>query len=136
MIKKISLIALIMLASYEFTSGQVLLSLIFGDNLNTDKVEFGMSAGFNRSYIRGIDGSKGTNNWELGFYFEVNLKEDKPWFASTGVYVKSNVGGQNIPLDYAGNRDIKDSIYNGFEAAHGSVKWSRRWRPGAHLRSR
>lgn len=122
MIKKISLIGLLLLASVQLTQGQVLLSLIFGDNLNTEKVEFGMTAGFNHSYIRGIAESKGMNNWELGFYFDVQLKENTGWFATTGVYVKSNVGGTNIPLDYPGNREIKDSIYNGFVAGHGTVE--------------
>lgn len=101
--------------------GQVLLSLIFGDNLNSGKVEFGMNAGFNQSYVRGISGTKGMNNWELGFYFDIHIKEKMPWYIATGVYVKSNVGGRNIPLDYPGNPVINDSVYNGFVVADGHV---------------
>jgi len=112
------------LASMQLVQGQVLLSLIFGDNLNTEKLEFGMSAGFNLSNIRGIEGSKGQNNWELGFYFDYHPNIDKPWYISTGVYVKSNVGGRNVPLDYAGNPEINDSVYDGFVVANGSVEKS------------
>ena len=96
---------------------QVLLSLIFGDKLNSGKMEFGLSGGFNRSYIRGISESKGLNNWELGFYFDIHPKQESPWHIATGVYVKSNVGGTNIPLSQGsenGNRTINDSIYTGF----------------------
>jgi len=121
-IRKIAVIALIMFSSIQLVQGQVLISLIFGDKLNSGKVEFGMNAGFNRSYLRGINESKGQNNWELGFYFDIHLKEKSPWYAATGVYVKSNVGGTNIPLDYPGNRPINDSVYNGFVVAKGNVE--------------
>lgn len=121
-IKKTFLIVVVLLASVQMMQGQVLLSLIFGDKLNSGKVEFGMNGGFNLSYIRGISESKGQNNWELGFYFDILLKEKSPWYLATGVYVKSNVGGRNVPLDYTGNRTVNDSIYKGFAAANGSVE--------------
>lgn len=116
------ILGFILLLTINFSYGQVLLSLLFGDNLNTDKLEFGLSAGYNLSYIRGIEGSIGQHNWELGFYFDIHPKPESPWHLVTGVYVKSNVGGRKIPLDYPGNREIKDSIYNGFDAAHGNVE--------------
>ena len=120
-IRNIAFIALLIFSSSQMVQGQVLLSLIFGDKLNSGKVEFGLSAGYNRSYIRGISESTGQSNWELGFYFDIHLKEKSPWFASTGVYIKSTVGGTNIPLDYPGNRQINDSVYHGFVVAKGSV---------------
>jgi hypothetical protein len=101
---------------------QVLISLLFGDKLNTGKIEFGMNGGFNLTHLRGIEDAKGQNNWELGFYFDFLLKEQSPWYITTGVYVKSNVGGTEIPLDYEGNRTINDSVYNGFVAANGKVE--------------
>jgi len=116
------MIGLIFLGSMQLMQGQVLLSILFGDNLNTDKLEFGMNAGFNLSNIRGIAESQGLNNWELGFYFDIHPKEKSPWYIATGVYVKSNVGGKNIPLDYPGNRQINDSVYNGFVVADGHVE--------------
>jgi len=121
-IKRVLLVFLLLIGSAQMMSGQVLLSLIFGDKLNSGKVEFGMSGGFNFSYLRGINESKGQNNWELGFYFDILLKEKSPWHLSTGVYIKSNVGGTNVPLDYPGNRQINDSVYNGFVVAKGTVE--------------
>lgn len=118
---KISLIAMILLGSMQLMQGQVILSILFGDKLNTDKLEFGMSAGFNRSNLRGVSEAQGQNNWELGFYFDFLLKQKSPWHLATGVYVKSNVGATNIPLDYQGNRVINDTVYNGFVTADGNV---------------
>ena len=121
-IQKIAMIALIMFSSVQMVQGQVLLSLIFGDKLNSEGVEFGMNGGFNLSYLRGIHGATGQNNWELGFYFDILLKEKSPWYAATGVYVKSNVGGRNIPLDYPGRRAINDTVYNDFEELNGNIE--------------
>ena len=120
--KKYIAILLVFFMTIQVSQSQVLISLLFGDKLNTGKIEFGLTGGLNLTYLRGISESRGQNNWALGFYFDFLLKEKSPWYISTGVYVKSNVGGRNVPLDYAGNRDINDSIYNGFEAANGTVE--------------
>jgi len=122
MAKKLFIIALILVTSVQMAHSQVLLSLIFGDNLQTEKLEFGLNGGFNLSTIRGIEGAKGQNNWLLGFYFDIHPKLESPMHISTGVYVKSNVGARNIPLDHPGNPPINDSVYNGFVNAHGSVE--------------
>jgi len=124
-------IALLTIFTFLFSTqanSQVLLSLIFGDKLNSGKVEFGLSGGFNLSYLRGINESKGQNNWELGFYFDILLKEKSPWYLGTGVYIKSNVGGRNVPLGDNGslgsgyNRTINDSVFYGFVKANGTVE--------------
>ncbi len=120
-IQKIAIIALIMFSSTQLVQGQVLLSIIFGDNLNTPKLEFGLSGGFNYSYIRGIDGSKGMRNFELGFYFDYMLSTNPHWYLATGVFVKSNVGGTKIPLDYPGNRIINEDIYSQYVDFGGTV---------------
>lgn len=119
--KKVLMICLIVFSSITIVQSQVLLSLLFGDNLNTEKLEFGMMGGFNLSTLRGITAT-GQNNWNLGFYFDIHPKLESPWHVSTGVYVKSNVGATHIPLDYEGNRNINDSVYNGFVSAKGSVE--------------
>jgi hypothetical protein len=119
--RKIILMSLILLLSATTVNSQVLLSLLFGDKLNSGKVEFGMSGGFNLSYLRGLDESKGQNNWELGFYFDIHPKEVSPWYIATGVYIKSNVGGTKVPIDYPGNPAINDSVFNGFVSANGTV---------------
>jgi hypothetical protein len=120
--RKVVLIGLIIMMSATIAQSQVLISLLFGDKLNTGKIEFGLNGGFNLSYLRDIPHSTAQNNWELGFYFDISLKEKSPWYIGTGVMVKSNVGGRNIPLDFEGNRDINDSVYNSFVVSDGNVE--------------
>jgi len=87
---------------------QVLISLLFGDALNTPKIEFGLAGGFNRSWIYDIEESKGLNNFNLGFYFHIMMKENS--FLSTGVLVKSNVGVRGLPTYPVGDDDF-DSVF-------------------------
>lgn len=118
----VSLIVISLMSSVQLMQGQVILSLLFGDKLNSGKLEFGLNGGFNLSNIRGIDEAHGKNNWMLGFYFDIHLKEETPWYIGTGVYVKSNVGATNIPLDYPGNRPINDTIFTVFDDFDGTVE--------------
>lgn len=90
---------------------QVLISLIFGDALNTDKVEFGLTGGMNRSYLSGIEPAEGLNNFNLGFYFHVRLKENS--FLSTGVLVKSNVGARGMETYSLEDPDFDEIFENG-----------------------
>jgi hypothetical protein len=91
---------------------QVLISLLFGEKLNTPKIEFGMLGGLNRSYLNDISGSHGKNYFNLGFYFHVNIKDNS--FISTGVMVKSSVGAAGMPVYTLGNAGF-DSTYMGGE---------------------
>jgi hypothetical protein len=102
------LLACLLLALSFNVQSQVLISLVFGEVLNTDKVEFGLAGGMNRSYIYSMDDAKGMNNFDLGFYFHVLLKNSS--YISTGVHVKSNVGATGMQTYPIGNHDI-DSIY-------------------------
>ena len=88
--------------------GQVLISLLFGEALNTDKIEFGLVGGFNRSWLYDIEESEGLNSWNIGFYFHIMLKENS--FLSTGVLVKSNVGARGMPTYPIGDDDF-DSVF-------------------------
>jgi hypothetical protein len=89
-------------------NGQVLISILLGDALNTDKIEFGLVGGLNRSYINTINDSKGLNNFDLGFYFHFLLKNSS--YLSTGVLVKSNVGATGMPVYSLGDPNF-DAVY-------------------------
>jgi hypothetical protein len=77
-------------------NGQVLITILLGDALNTEKIEFGLIGGFNRSYINTISDASGMNNFDLGFYFHFLMKNSS--YLSTGVLVKSNVGATGMPV--------------------------------------
>jgi len=104
---KISILSFCLLLSVT-TKAQVLISLLFGKALNTPKIEFGMAGGMNRSYMNDIAGSKGNNNFNLGFYFHILIKNSS--YLSTGVMVKSNVGATGMPVYSIGNADF-DTLY-------------------------
>ena len=70
--------------------GQILISLLFGDKLNSDKIEFGLDGGLNITKLSGFQSAKPLAAFNLGFYFDIKIKNQ--WFLTTGVQVKSNVG--------------------------------------------
>ena len=92
-------------------NGQILISLLLGDALNSEKIEFGLEGGFNRSYITDIDESEGLNNFNLGFYFHIKLLESS--FLSTGVLVKSNTGARGMPTYPIGDPEFDDVYSSG-----------------------
>jgi hypothetical protein len=104
---KVGIVSFLLLFSATLNA-QVLISLVFGKALNTPKIEFGLNGGMNRSYLNDIDGSKGNNNFNLGFYFHILLKNSS--YLSTGVMVKSNVGATGMPVYPIGNAEF-DTLY-------------------------
>lgn len=110
--KKIIPLSLLILFSAT-VNAQVLISLLLGDALNTDKIEFGLEGGMSRSYINSISSSDPINNFDLGFYFHILMKNNS--YLSTGVKVKSNVGATGMdvyPLEGEGSDDF-NAVYEG-----------------------
>jgi hypothetical protein len=89
--------------------GQVLISLLFGDKLNSDKLEFGLEGGFNWSDFNGDPNAKFKSNFNLGFYF--NLKVQEQMYIHTGVMVKSTVGARGLPVYSTGVVEL-DSVFS------------------------
>jgi opacity protein-like surface antigen len=96
--KYLTLLVIILMG---FTShSQVLLSILFGDKLNSDGLEFGLEGGFNWSDISGLDADKRLSTFNLGFYFDFRLKNQ--WNIYTGVLVKAKLGDDKLsPEDLA-----------------------------------
>lgn len=87
--KKYLLIIFLLFTGVQ-TQGQVLISLLFGDALNSDAIEFGLEGGFNWSNISGMETHKSLRTFNLGFYFDFKIQNQ--WSIYTGVLVKSNLG--------------------------------------------
>ena len=79
------------------SQSQVLITLLLGDKLNSDGIEFGLEGGINRAQITGMESKNFARKWNLGFYFDIRLKEQ--WFLYTGVLVKANMGLDKITDD-------------------------------------
>ena len=106
---KISVFSVLMLLP-SVLNGQVLITILLGDALNTDKIEFGLVGGWNHSYINTIEDSKGLNSLDLGFYFHFLIKNSS--YFSTGVLVKSNVGATGMPVYSLDDPDF-DAVFEG-----------------------
>lgn len=91
---KISLSILLVLLAQHCLFGQVLISLIFGDKLNSDKIEFGLEGGAVFTTLTDIPDAENRIAFDLGFYFNIRLKERL--FLGTGVLVKSPMGVDGI----------------------------------------
>lgn len=82
------------------SQSQVLLSILFGDKLNSDGLEFGLEGGVNWSTISQLEADKSLSAFNLGFYFDFRLKNQ--WNLYTGVLVKAKLGDNELsPNDLA-----------------------------------
>lgn len=98
---------------YSSSQAQVLIVAIFGDKLNSDKIEFGLNGGFNRSWYFDREDSEGLNNFNLGFFFHIKMTENSTGYISTGVHVKSNVGASGMPTYPIGDSSFDEVYANG-----------------------
>lgn len=87
--KKTFLLLFTLLIGYTSQS-QVLIALLLGDKLNSGKIEFGLDGGINFSSIGNMDSNSYNRELNLGFYFDIKMKEQ--WYLNTGVLVKSTLG--------------------------------------------
>jgi len=90
---------------------QVLISILLGDKLNSDKLEFGLDGGLNFSNIKGLPNSDKLMGFNLGFYFDIKLKNPS-WMLNTGVIVKSPMGADNLPV-YSLNDPVLNNAFAG-----------------------
>jgi hypothetical protein len=106
---------LILVSSFVFTSmmahGQVLISLVFGDKLNSGKVEFGLDGGATYSTMPGYEGGKVNPGFNLGFYFDIKTKTN--WLLHTGVIVKSPMGTKGLAVYSLENPDLDNAFTGG-----------------------
>ncbi len=93
------------------SSGQVIISLLLGDKLNTGKVEFGLDGGLTLSNLHGLNPSSHKSSLNLGFYFDIKTKNPS-WLFHTGVLVKSTMGAKDIPV-YSLNDPNLDNAFAG-----------------------
>ncbi len=64
------------------------------------------------SDIQGLDQSKSLAGFNLGFYFDIKLKNPS-WMINTGVIVKSPLGAKGIPVYSLNEPDLDNSFEGG-----------------------
>ena len=93
--KRIFLIIIFLFITFSIQS-QVLIALLLGDKLNSGNIEFGLDGGYNYSKVSGFDANKKLSEFNLGFYFDIKMKER--WYLNTGVLVKSTMGIDELSM--------------------------------------
>jgi hypothetical protein len=87
--KKLAAVFLFLFLSFQSHS-QILMTVLFGDKLNSDGIEFGLVGGINWAAIERMDSRHYDMKWNLGYYFDIRLKNQ--WSLYTGVLMKANNG--------------------------------------------
>jgi hypothetical protein len=107
---------ILLILGFIFVAGtlhsQVLISLLFGDKLNSGKVEFGLDGGLTMSNIKGLDGARFKNGFNLGFYFDIKMK-NPAWMINTGVLVKSPMGAKDLSVYEIGDANLDEAFEGG-----------------------
>ena len=101
---------LILLAGFcNISYSQVLIAVLFGNKLNTGKLEFGITVNPALTGITNIESSykKGLN---LGIYF--NFNPDKKFYFHVEGIAKGSFGAKDI-APYTTNDDTLDAIFAG-----------------------
>ena len=104
-------ILLVLLLTANTARSQVVISLLFGEKLNSEKIEFGLIGGFNWSNLNDLEEAKALTNFNLGFYFHFKMAENS--FISTGVLVKSDLGATGLDTYSIGEPDFDSVFVNG-----------------------
>lgn len=91
----------------SISHGQVLISLLLGDKLNSEKLKFGLDGGVSFTSLSNITGADTRNSFFLGFYFDIIFHQ--PWSLYTGVMAKSSMGAKGL-VPYATGDDLLDQL--------------------------
>ena len=97
----------------NIATAQVIIALLFGEKLNTGKVEFGLVVAPALTDISNIESDK-RNGLNLGLYF--NIRPDKKFFLHIEGTAKGSFGAKGI-IPYSTGNDTLDHLF-----ADGSVE--------------
>lgn len=100
----ISLLGLLIVTSAQ---SQIIVALLFGDKLNTGKMEFGLVAAPVLTNLTNTDG-QARSGFNLGLYF--NIRPDKKFFVHLELTAKGSLGAKNIAPYPTGN-DSLDNLF-------------------------
>jgi hypothetical protein len=104
---------LIMFCSMTAANSQVLISLLFGDKLNSPFLEFGLEGGVNFSTVSNLGSADPNTGFNLGFYFDIKSKKNPAWMINTGVIVKSPMGAQGLDVYSLNNEELDQTFAGG-----------------------
>src|SRR4051812_11626713 len=90
------------------THSQVLISILFGDKLNTDKMTFGLMLGNGWNSLSGYPTVDAQSNFNLGLFLTLKLKQRL--FIQFDALAKYKLGAKGLPVYTLGDATL-DTIY-------------------------
>lgn len=86
----------ILFLAFIFSSAhsQILISLLLGDKLNSEGIEFGLEGGINWAKISEMETDASRRALNLGFYFDIRMKNQ--FWIHTGFLAKTTFGADNL----------------------------------------
>ena len=109
--KKIFLPFFFLFLSLGQANAQILISIIFGDKLNSEKLEFGLSIGTTSASILNLENTIYSTKLNLGMYFNIKLAQ-RFWYLHTGAIAKSTFGARNLNPYDLGNPNLNLEFEN------------------------
>src|SRR5690349_4699144 len=91
---KIFLISCVVCLCASQANSQVIIALLFGDKLNSDKLEFGLAGGLSLGNISNFYDTKTRGSFNLGLYF--NIKLDDRWYIRAEAVPKFPTGASEL----------------------------------------
>jgi hypothetical protein len=104
------LLSVLLLIICQAATAQVIIALLFGDKLNTDKLEFGLFGGPTFSNISDMN-AQAKAGFNLGLYF--NLKISNNFFLHPEAIAKEALGAEGITPYSTGIPEIDESFADG-----------------------
>ena len=111
---------LLLVCLCEMAQGQILIAILFGDKLNTDKLEFGLVVSPGLMNITNNGGSYKTG-LNLGLYFTYKLNEK--WFLHPELIAKGSFGSKGL-APYPTGSDSLDQLFSGGSVTRGVQSFS------------
>ncbi len=74
-VKKLGIIIILLVFSVSAAQSQILISLLFGDKLNNEKLEFGLNVSGNFTTQSNIEGSKFGRGLAIGLFFDFKMSD-------------------------------------------------------------
>jgi hypothetical protein len=96
--------ALAIFFSAHIAHSQVLISILLGDKLNSDKLEFGLVGGLNFRTMTDLDNAELARGLYLGMYFDIKLNEK--WAIHPEIWIKHNFGAGGLPGYEVGDPEL------------------------------
>ena len=107
-----SIVVAIALLTFPATvKSQVIISILFGDKLNTDKITFGLMLGNCWNSMTGYATASAQSNFNLGLFLTVKLKQR--FFIQFDALAKFKTGAKGMPVYTLGDPVLDSMFYSG-----------------------